>query len=107
MPAPTGSEIASLAKGAVQSAGLEGENAPDLADAIGETCGQALQLFMGQAMVMPGIPAAAPPPPGSGATVYGSHRYDPAGPSSTRCNTGGISTPSAPSLAQPSTVCCR
>lgn len=45
--------------------------------------------------------------PGSGATVYGSHRYDPAGPSSTRCNTGGISTPSAPSLAQPSTVCCR
>lgn len=69
MPAPTGSEIASLAKSAVQSAGLQGENAPDLADAIGETCGQALQLFMAQAMVLPGIPASAPPPPGAGATA--------------------------------------
>jgi hypothetical protein len=69
MPAPTGSEIASTAKSAAQSAGLKGENAPDMADAIGETCGAALQLFLAKAMVMPGIPAAAPPPPGSGATA--------------------------------------
>lgn len=69
MPAPTGSEIASLARSAAQSAGLKGENAPDMADAIGETMGAALQLFMAQAMVMPGIPAAAPPPPGAGATA--------------------------------------
>lgn len=69
MPAPTGSEIAGMAKGAVQSAGLKGKNAPDLADAIGDTCGQALQLFMAQAMVMPGLPAAADPISGSGATA--------------------------------------
>lgn len=69
MPAPTGSELANLAKSAVQSAGLKGENAPDMAEAIGETMGLALQLFMAKAMVLPGIPAAAPPPPGAGATA--------------------------------------
>lgn len=69
MPAPTGSEIASMAKSAVQSAGLKGENAPDMADAIGETMGTALQLFMAQAMVTPGAPASAAPPPGAGATA--------------------------------------
>lgn len=69
VPAPTGSEIVDIARGAVQSAGLEGENAPDMAAAIGETMGTALQLFMAKAMVMPGIPATAPPPPGSGATA--------------------------------------
>lgn len=69
MPAPTSSEITNLAKSALQSKGLKGENAPDLGEAIGETCGAALQLFMGQAMIMPGIPAAAPPPPGAGATA--------------------------------------
>ena len=69
MPAPQSSEITNLAKSALQSKGLQGENAPDLGEAIGETCGAALQLFMAQAMVMPGIPAAAPPPPGAGATA--------------------------------------
>lgn len=69
MPAPTSSEIANLAKSALQSKGLQGENAPDLGEAIGETCGAALQLFMVQAMILPGIPAAAPPPPGAGATA--------------------------------------
>ncbi len=69
MPAPQSSEITNFAKSALQSKGLQGENAPDLGEAIGETCGAALQLFMGQAMVMPGIPAAAPPPPGAGATA--------------------------------------
>ena len=69
MPAPQSSEITNLAKSALQSKGLQGENAPDLGEAIGETCGAALQLFMAQAMLMPGIPAAAPPPPGAGATA--------------------------------------
>lgn len=69
MPAPTSSEIVDLARGAVQSAGLAGDNAPDMAEAIGETVGAALQLFMAKAMVLPGIPAAAPPPPGAGATA--------------------------------------
>lgn len=69
MPAPTSSEISGMAKSDLQSKGLQGEHAPDLGDAIGETCGAALQLFMAQAMVLPGIPAAAPPPPGSGATA--------------------------------------
>jgi hypothetical protein len=53
----------------VQNAGLKGENAPDLGDAIADTCGAALALFAAQAMVMPGAPAAAPPPPGAGATA--------------------------------------
>jgi hypothetical protein len=69
MPAPTASQIAGLAKAAVQNAGLAGEHAPDLGDAIADTCGAALQLFAAQAMIMPGIPAAAPPPPGAGATA--------------------------------------
>ncbi|WP_338866119.1 hypothetical protein [Myxococcus stipitatus] len=69
MPAPSGSEIGSLAKSAMQSASLRGENAPDLATALGDTCGQAFMLFVNMAMVSPGIPAAAPPPPGSGSTV--------------------------------------
>ncbi|MCA9662747.1 MAG: hypothetical protein KC486_30695, partial [Myxococcales bacterium] len=66
MPAPTAKEIADLARAALQSAGLEGSAAPALGDAIGDTCGAALQLFLGQAMVAPGIPGSAPPPPGSG-----------------------------------------
>lgn len=69
MPAPQSSEITSLAKSALQSKGLQGEHAPDLGEAIGDTCGAALQLFMAQAMIMPGIPASAPPPPGAGATA--------------------------------------
>jgi hypothetical protein len=69
MPAPTASQLASLARAAVQNAGLKGENAPDLGDAIADTCGAALALFAAQAMIMPGAPAAAPPPPGAGATA--------------------------------------
>ncbi|QSQ23225.1 hypothetical protein JY651_50515 [Pyxidicoccus parkwayensis] len=69
MPAPSASEIENLAKSALQSAGLRGENAPDLAKALGQVCGQAFTLFVSMAMVAPGIPAAAPPPPGSGSTA--------------------------------------
>lgn|GEM_PF-795408 len=69
MPAPSGSEIGALAKSAMQSASLRGENAPDLATALGDACGQAFMLFASMAMVTPGIPAAAPPPPGAGSTA--------------------------------------
>ena len=69
MPAPSASEIENLAKAALQSASLRGENAPDLAAALGNICGQAFTLFVSLAMVAPGIPAAAPPPPGSGSTA--------------------------------------
>lgn len=69
MPAPSGSEIENLAKAAMQSAGLQGENAPDLAAALANACAQAFTLFVSMAMVAPGIPAPAPPPPGAGATA--------------------------------------
>ncbi|WP_309897336.1 hypothetical protein [Archangium sp.] len=69
MPAPSASEIENLAKAALQSASLRGENAPDLAAALGQICGQAFTLFVSMAMVAPGIPAAAPPPPGAGSTA--------------------------------------
>ncbi len=69
MPAPSASEIENLASSALQSAGLRGENAPDLAKALGQVCGQTFTLFVTMAMVAPGIPAAASPPPGAGSTV--------------------------------------
>lgn len=69
MPAPTASQLESIAKGALTSAGLKGEKAGDLAKALAETTANALSLFLAQAMVMPGIPASAPPPALSGATT--------------------------------------
>ncbi len=69
MPAPTSSLIENMAKGALSGAGLQGKNIPDLAGAMGETIGQALNLFVSMAMVSPGIPAAADPITGSGSTV--------------------------------------
>jgi hypothetical protein len=53
----------------MQSAGIRGENAPDLAKAVAQATADALSMFLNQAMVAPGIPAAAPPPPGSGSTA--------------------------------------
>jgi hypothetical protein len=69
MPAPTASQLEPLAQAALTSAGLRGENAGDLAKAIAQTTAGALSLLLAQAMVQPGIPAAAPPPAGSGSTV--------------------------------------
>lgn len=69
MPAPTASQIESMAKGALSGAGLEGENIPDLAGALGQTMGQALTMFTSMAMVSPGAPAAADPMTGSGSTA--------------------------------------
>lgn len=69
MPVPSASEIENLAKGALQSASLRGANAPDLAAALGQSCGQAFTLFASLAMVSPGIPAAVSPLDGSGSTA--------------------------------------
>jgi len=68
MPAPTSSQIESPAKGFLNGAGLQGEDIPGLAAAIANTTGQALTMFLSQAMAMPGIPVAADPITGSGAT---------------------------------------
>jgi hypothetical protein len=69
MPAPTSSQLEGMASGALQGAGLRGENIPDLAAALGQCLGQALTLFTSMAMVMPGIPAAVDPISGSGSTA--------------------------------------
>ncbi|HVE85581.1 MAG TPA: hypothetical protein VND93_22160, partial [Myxococcales bacterium] len=69
MPAPQAGQLEPIARGALASAGIRGENAGDLAKALADVTAQALAMFLSQAMVMPGIPAAAPPPPGSGSTV--------------------------------------
>jgi hypothetical protein len=69
MPAPTASQLEGLATSAVQNAGIEGENANDLAKAMAATVADALNQFVSMGMVLPGIPAAAPPPPGSGSTA--------------------------------------
>ena len=69
MPAPTDSQLEPIASGALQSAGIRGENASGLAKALAKTCAQAFSMFLSQAQVLPGIPAAAPPPPGSGSTA--------------------------------------
>ncbi|RKH68275.1 hypothetical protein [Corallococcus llansteffanensis] len=69
MPAPSSSEIENKANSALDAAGIRGANAPDLAGALGQLLGQSLTLFVSMAMVLPGIPAAAPPPAGSGSTT--------------------------------------
>ncbi len=69
MPAPAAAQLEPIARGALAAAGLQGENAGDLAKALADVTAQALTLFLSQAMVMPGIPAAAPPPALSGSTV--------------------------------------
>jgi hypothetical protein len=69
MPAPAAAQLESIAKGALTSAGIKGENAGDLAKALADVTAQALSMFLSQAMVMPGIPASAPPPALSGSTV--------------------------------------
>jgi hypothetical protein len=69
MPAPVAAQLEPLANAALTAAGIRGKNAPDLAKALADVTAQALSLFLAQAMVLPGIPAAAPPPPGSGSTV--------------------------------------
>ena len=69
MPAPGASQIESPASGFLKGAGLQGEDIPGLAAAIANTAGQALTMFLSQAMVMPGLPVAADPITGSGASA--------------------------------------
>jgi hypothetical protein len=69
MPAPQASLIESIAAGALQSAGIRGKNAGDLAKALAQTTADALSMFLAQAMVMPGIPAGVDLISGSGSTA--------------------------------------
>jgi hypothetical protein len=69
MPAPQAPQIESIATAALQSAGIRGKNAPDLAKALAQATADALSMFLVQAMVMPGIPAAVEPTTGSGSTA--------------------------------------
>jgi hypothetical protein len=69
MPAPSKSQLASLVDGLFQAAGLQGENAPDLADVVAESIATALSMFVSTAMIQPGIPAAVDPLSLSGATT--------------------------------------
>ncbi len=80
MPAPQASQLEPIASAALQSAGICGENAGDLAKTLASVTADTLAMFMSQAMILPGIPAAAPPPSGSGSTVGpGSFMPPPAG----------------------------
>jgi len=69
MPAPTAAELTDTARRALAGVGLRGRRIGDLALALGQTCSQALTLFISQAMVLPGIAALAPPPALSGSTA--------------------------------------
>jgi hypothetical protein len=65
MPAPQKGQLEGAILGFLQSAGLKGENAPDLASAIAETLAGALDMFVQQVQVAPGIattPAATAAP---------------------------------------------
>ncbi|MBX3232819.1 MAG: hypothetical protein KIT84_43875 [Labilithrix sp.] len=44
---------------------------------------------------------------GSGAAAYASHRYDPDPPTGVGCQPNGAAPPTGPTLAQPTTVCCK
>lgn len=69
MPAPSPFQLEAIASAALQQAGLRGEEMPALAKGLAQATSQALSLFLGQAMVLPGIPAAVDPTSGSGSTV--------------------------------------
>lgn len=69
MPTPTASSLEGPAKSAVRNAGLEGDDAPALGEAMADLFAQALQLFASQTQVLPGIPAAVSPTSGAGSTA--------------------------------------
>jgi hypothetical protein len=69
MPAPSSSQIEGMARSALSGAGLDGENIPDLAGALGQIIGQALTMFAATAMISPGVPAAVDPITTSGSTA--------------------------------------
>src|SRR5690349_3541236 len=69
MPAPTAQQLEGLALAALQGAGLRGEHIPDLAKALAQVTAQALSLFLGMAMVLPGAAAGVDPISGSGSVA--------------------------------------
>lgn len=69
MPIPTAAALEGPAKDAVRSAGLEGEDAPALGEALADVFAQALQLFTTRTQVLPGIPAAVVATTGAGSTT--------------------------------------
>ena len=69
MPALQSAQIDSFARSAFSDASLQGENGHDLARACAQATAKALAKLFSMAQVMPGIPASAPPPTGSGSTV--------------------------------------
>lgn len=69
MPTPPASQIESMATAALSAAGIQGEGAEGLARALAQTAAEALSMFLSQAQILPGIPAAADPLTGSGSTV--------------------------------------
>jgi hypothetical protein len=69
MLTPTTSALEGPAKNAVRSAGLEGEDAPALGEALADVLAQALQLFATRTQVLPGIPAAVVATTGTGSTT--------------------------------------
>jgi hypothetical protein len=69
MPAPQSGQVKSPGDGFLQAAALLGEDISGLSQAIADTVGQALTLFLSMAMVLPGAPAAADPITGSGAVA--------------------------------------
>jgi hypothetical protein len=62
-------QLKSIATAALQSAGIRGRKAGDLAKALAQVTADALSMFLAQAMVTPGIPAAVDPITGSGSTA--------------------------------------
>ena len=58
MPVPTKNQLEPIVKGLMMANGLKGENAPDLAVAIADVVAQALNMFLQQMKVMPGIPCS-------------------------------------------------
>lgn len=68
MPAPAKAMLAPIVNGLFQGAGLQGENAPDLADVVAESIATAMTMFVSTTMVEPGIPGVVDPMTTSGAT---------------------------------------
>jgi hypothetical protein len=69
MPTPPAPLLETLARQAIDGAGLRGDDAPRLATALGQTFAQVLTMFATQTQVLPGIPAAVDPITTSGSTV--------------------------------------
>jgi hypothetical protein len=69
MPAPQSAQIKSPGDGFLKAASLLGDDIPGLSQALADTLGQALTLFLAMAMVLPGTPTAVDPLTGSGAVI--------------------------------------